>query len=117
MKIKHKKHEREKKIDDSAIDEIKKLAKTLTTQEISDHLQVPRTTLINFLKKNDIIPLKKLNPLYDYTIDLFIKQFNMVKSIRKVGQLNGVSDNAIRKWLKKNNISPRKSDLEKYLNI
>ena len=41
-----------------------------------------------------------------------LKTMNMVK----IGEKYGVSDNAVRKWLKKYNLPTKRNDIEKWLN-
>lgn len=47
--------------------------------------------------------------------DAFIKEYKETSSLVKVGKLNAVTDNAIRKWLKRHNINPDKKSLQELI--
>lgn len=87
-------------------------------KEIAKKYNVSVKVIKTFLKKHGIEYNEAVNKNITRKISIedFIDKFRIYGSFTKVGKHYGVSDNAIRKWCRKNNLPCRKKDLVEYIN-
>lgn len=104
-----------RELDKETINQIKELSSTHIMADIAKKLNVSKSTVSRILQENNIIPLRNINPLSEFTYEQFIESYKRNKSLIKVGKEFNVSDNAIRKWLKKNGYGFSSKELKKLL--
>jgi hypothetical protein len=113
---------RNKSLFNKSIGELKKdviinaLSKSNNVSEAAFLLDRSRNTLIRAIKKLNIDPKNYLIDKKSYNIDVVVKTLLSNRNYTKTGKIFGVSDNAIRKRLKLNNLPTDLSDLEQIYN-
>jgi hypothetical protein len=113
---------RNKSLFNKSIGELKKdviinaLSKSKNVSEAAFLLDRSRNTLIRAIKKLNIDPKDYLINKKSYNIDVVVKTLLSNRNYTKTGKIFGVSDNAIRKRLKLNNLPTDLSDLEQIYN-
>jgi DNA-binding protein Fis len=95
---------------------INALSKSNNVSEAAFLLDRSRNTLIRAIKKLNIDPKNYLIDKKSYNIDVVVKTLLSNRNYTKTGKIFGVSDNAIRKRLKLNNLPTDLSDLEQIYN-
>lgn len=93
------------------------IVNNLTKKEISKKYLISISTLNRLLKRNDIKYQKQNNKLSKLSIEYFLELFKTNGSFTSVGKQLNVSDNALKKWCKKNKLPNKKKDLIEYIRV
>jgi hypothetical protein len=89
---------------------------SLPKTKMAEKYGVGLTTLRRFLKRNNVDYVEGTkNVTGSLSKNEFICSFKKLKTFTKVGELFGVSDNALRKWCERNGLPWRKKELVEYI--
>lgn len=106
----HRKKDSFKYLDENLI--LESIKNNETKQEICKKLKINPRTLNKFLKENGVVYRERNNNIPSKEV---LAQLIGQNSMTKIGELYGVSDNAVRKWCKKYGLPYTKKEIKKFI--